>query len=99
MLSKKLPFPYKDRGYTYKLLLNTMVNREDINYEAIHYNGFVKLKDQRQLINYFKTLHLHGALNTPEDIEQLLMHFNAYQSVGEIYEIPAGMNMVFDVKK
>ena len=94
VLEKDLPFPYDDRGYTYKLLQKVLSEIDKIDVEFEHLNGFAKLKNTTHLLNYFGTLHLEGFLNTEVQKEALINHFSAYQDENGIYSLPAGLNVI-----
>lgn len=94
VLEKELPFPYDDRGYTYKLLLHTLKNIKNVDFEVDHKTGYAELKDTTHLLKYYSTLHLAGELNTFEDKVNLFDAFKAFKlSTGE-YHIPAGVNII-----
>lgn len=94
ILEKTLPFPYNDRGYTFKVFKRALSKINNLNYSIDHLNGFVKLDNDHHLLNYFKTLHLKGEISTPEDEDTLFNSFNVYKNVIGEYHIPAGVNIV-----
>ncbi|QUE87977.1 methyltransferase domain-containing protein [Exiguobacterium alkaliphilum] len=94
ILQKELPFPYYDRGYTFKVFQKALNSLKTINYKCIYKNGYVELKNTEHLINYFSSLHLKGKLNTEEEKLLLVDSFKVYQYEDGHYEIPAGMNII-----
>lgn len=97
IMEETLPFPYYDRGYTYKVFKNTLQNLKNkqlLDYSVEHLNGFVKLENDNHLLNYYKELHLKNEINSKEDENKLLSAFLPYKFTSGEYKIPAGVNIV-----
>ncbi|GAX48218.1 methyltransferase domain-containing protein [Pseudolactococcus reticulitermitis] len=94
VLEQSLPFPYNDRGFTFRLFKKILHQLESVKFVHEHKSGFVILDDDEHLIEYFKNLHLKGYLDSDESIELLMNTFRAYKYEDGHYEIPAGMNII-----
>ncbi|EME3529414.1 class I SAM-dependent methyltransferase [Enterococcus faecium] len=92
VLEQQLPFPHNDRGYTFKVFKKALSFASE--YSNTHLNGYVYIKNDKHLLDYFKTLHLKGAINTSQDEQALINHFSAYKKRDGTYKIPAGVNVV-----